>query len=171
MNGTAPLAIKCTDKSIGNPSWSVYDFGDGTNGTGPNPVHTYRFPGVYTITLSIRKYNTTTNSIMGSTATKPNVITVNRVPVVPLVAKFAASPVTGTAPLKVFFTDQSTGNPIFLNYNFGDGTNATGKNPQHTYRFPGVYSVTLSIFRFDRNSGSVISSVSVNKDLIVVKGT
>ncbi len=169
-SGTAPLTVTCTDKSIGNPTWLVYDFGDGTNVTGPNPSHTYRFPGVYTITLSIMKYNTTTYSVMSSTATKPNAITVNSVPVVPLVAKFAASPVTGAAPLKVSFTDQSTGSPTFLNYDFGDGINATGPNTVHTYRFPGVYNVTQSIFRFDSNSGSMLSNTSVQMDLIVVTG-
>ena len=170
VNGTSPLTVKCADKSVGNPTTLVYDFGDGTNVTGPNPTHTYRFAGVYTITQSIMKYNTTTNSIMGSTATKPNVITVNSVPVVPLVAKFAASPVTGTAPLKVSFTDQSTGSPTFLNYDFGDGINATGKNLVHMYRFPGVYNVTLSIFRFDSNGGSMLSNASVQKYLIMVNG-
>ena len=107
---------------------------------------------------------------MGSTATKQNAITVNSVPVVPLVAKFAASPVSGTAPLAVSFTDQSTGNPSFLNYDFGDGINATGKNPVHSYRFPGVYNVTLSIFKFDSSSGSMLSNASVQKGLIVVNG-
>ena len=90
---------------------------------------------------------------------------------VPLVAKFAASPVNGTAPLKVSFTDQSTGSPTFLNYDFGDGINATGPNPVHTYRFPGAYTVTLSIFRFDSNSGSMVSNTSVQRNCIAVKGT
>ena len=170
-NGMAPMTVECTDKSIGNPTTLVYNFGDGTNVTGPNPTHTYRFPGVYTISLSIMKYDTTTNSLIGSTATKPNVITVNKVPVVPLVAKFAASPVNGTAPLKVSFTDQSTGSPTFLNYDFGDGINATGPNPIHTYRFQGAYTVTLSIFRFDSNSGSMLGNTSVQRNCIAVKGT
>jgi len=170
LTGTAPLTVKCTDKSVGNPTTLVYDFGDGINVTGPNPTHTYRFPGVYTITLSIMKYNTTSYSIMGSTATKPGVITVNSVPQVPLVAKFVASPLNGTAPLTVRFTDQSTGSPTFLNYDFGDGINATGKNPVHTYRFPGIYNVTLSIFRYDSNSGSMLGNASVQKGYIVVQG-
>jgi len=55
VNGTVPLTVRCTDKSIGNPTYLVYDFGDSTNVTGPNPVHTYRFPGVDSITLSIMK--------------------------------------------------------------------------------------------------------------------
>lgn len=168
VTGTAPLTVKCTDKSIGNPTWLVYDFGDGINATGPNPVHIYQFPGVYTITLSIMKYNTTSYSVMGSVATKPNVITVNSIPVVPVFAKFAASPVKGTAPLTVSFTDLSTGSPTSRIYDFGDGSNATGPNPVHIYRFPGVYNVTLSVYKFDSNSGLMLSNASVKKDLIVV---
>jgi len=167
-SGTAPLTVKCTDKSIGKPSMLVYDFGDGTNVTGPNPVHTYKVPGAYTITLSITKYNTTSNSIMSSAMTKTNVITVNRVPFVIPVAKFTASPVSGIAPLTVTFTDQSTGSPKYLNYDFGDGVNMTGPNPVHTYRFKGVYNVTLTVLKNDANNGSIVSNSSVQKGLIVV---
>ena len=170
VNGTAPLTVKCTDKSTGNPTTLVYNFGDGTNVTGPNPTHTYRFPGVYTISQSIMKYDTTTNSVIGSTATKPGVITVNKVPGVPLVAKFNASPVTGTAPLKVSFTDQSTGSPTFLNYDFGDGMNATGPNTAHIYQFPGVYNVTLTIMKYDGSNGSVVGNASVRNGLVRVNG-
>ena len=107
---------------------------------------------------------------MGSVATKPSAITVNSVPLVPLVAKFTASPGTGTAPLKVIFTDQSTGDPTFLNYDFGDEINATGKNPVHMYRFTGVYNITLSIFKSDSKSGSMLSNMSFQLGLVVVKG-
>ena len=167
-SGTAPLTVKCTDKSIGKPSMIIYDFGDGVNVTGPNPVHSYKFPGVYTITQTITKYNATSNSVMSSSVTKTNAVTVNSVPTIPLVAKFTASPVTGTAPLKVSFIDQSTGSPTFLNYDFGDGATATGKNPVHTYQIPGVYNVTLTVFKFDSKSGSLISDSSNRKNLILV---
>ena len=30
-----------------------WDFGDGTTGVGENPVHTYHFPGTYTVTLTV----------------------------------------------------------------------------------------------------------------------
>ncbi len=108
---------------------------------------------------------------MSSVATKTDVITVNKVPSIPLVAKFTASPVSGTAPLKVQFTDQSTGAPTFLNYDFGDGTTATGKNPVHTYQFPGVYDVTLTVLKPDPGTGTVANSVAVKKGLIVVNST
>jgi PKD repeat protein len=49
-SGMAPLTVKCTDTSIGKPTWFSYNFGDGITMSGPNPVHTYRFPGTYSIT-------------------------------------------------------------------------------------------------------------------------
>ncbi|MEI7432784.1 MAG: PKD domain-containing protein [Methanomicrobiales archaeon] len=171
VTGVAPLTVKCTDKSTGNPGMRVYNFGDETSVTGPNPGHTYRSPGVYTINLTITKYNKTTNSIMSSVATKTDVITVNQVPSMPLVAKFTASPVSGTAPLKVKFTDQSTGAPTSLHYDFGDGTTATGKNPVHSYLVPGVYDVTLTVLKPDPGTGTVANSVAVKTGLIVVNST
>jgi outer membrane protein assembly factor BamB len=171
VSGTAPLTVQCTDESIGNPTRYYYNFGDGVSMSGPNPAHAYRFPGVYTITLSIMKYNTTTHSTMGSSMVKRNVISVTAEPIIPLVAKFTASPVNGTAPLMVFFRDESTGNPTRYYYNFGDGVSMSGPNPVHTYRYPGIYSVTLSVLKYDRYTGSTIRDVSVQKDLIVVNRT
>jgi PKD repeat protein len=168
VTGTAPLTVKCTDNSTGNPTLMVYNFGDGVNITGPNPVHTYKYPGIYTITLSVMKYNPVSNSIISSVATKTNIITVNRVPTTSLIAKFTASPVNGTAPLKVSFTDQSTGSPTFVNYDFGDGVNSTSKDPVHTYRYPGVYNVTLTILKKDAGTGLMLSNISIQKDLIRV---
>ena len=87
-----------------------------------------------------------------------------------MVANFTALPVTGTAPLKVTFTDQSTGTPTYQNFDFGDGINATGKNPVHTYQFPGTYNVTLTVLKNDVSNGSVVSNVSVQNGLIRVNG-
>ncbi len=46
----------------------------------------------------------------------------------------------------------------------------TGKNPVHTYRFPGVYNVTLTVLKNDASNGSIVSNASVQKGLIVVSG-
>jgi PKD repeat protein len=106
---------------------------------------------------------------MSSAMKKTNVINVKEIPSIPPVAKFTASPVNGTAPLTVTFTDQSTGSPTYWNYDFGDGINATGKNQVHTYRFPGVYNVTMLILKSDINKGTILSNASVQKGLITVK--
>ena len=146
-----------------------YDFGDGSTASGPNPAHTYRNPGVYTITQSVQKYNAISRSFLSSSVTKTNVITVYPAPTAPqLLAKFTASPLNGIAPLRVQFTDRSTGSPVALNWDFGDGFHASAKNPLHVYRFPGTYNVTLTVLKHDVKTGSVISNLSVQKDLIVV---
>ena len=168
-NGTAPLTVKCTDTSTGDPTRYNYDFGDGVNVSGPNPGHTYRFPGTYVIKLTVTRYDAKTNSIASNSTTR--VITVSRVPFILPVAKFVASPTNGTVPLTVKFTDQSTGNPTRYNYNFGDGVNMTGPNPVHTYRYPGVYNVTLTVLKNDVSTGSIVSNASVQNGLIVVNGS
>jgi len=64
-----------------------------------------------------------------------------------LQADFSALPVSGTAPLKVKFTDQSTGSPTFWQWDFGDNSStfvSADRNPVHTYQTKGVYSVWLA---------------------------
>ncbi|HTY14171.1 MAG TPA: PKD domain-containing protein, partial [Methanoregulaceae archaeon] len=169
-SGTAPLTVKCTDASVGKPTWFSYNFGDGITMSGPNPVHTYRFPGTYTISQTISKYNSATFTIMSSGMTKPGVITVGKVPFIAPVAQFTASPAEGAVPLNVTFTDNSIGNPTFFNYDFGDGINMTGPYQVHTYRYPGVYNVTLTVFKNDPASGMFVGNSSVQTGLIVVNG-
>ena len=59
---------------------------------------------------------------------------------------FAASPTTGTAPLAVQFTDNSTGDPQGWLWDFGDGGTSSAANPQYTYDTPGTYSVSLTVW-------------------------
>ena len=61
------------------------------------------------------------------------------------VADFSASPTSGKAPLKVQFTDTSTGSPISWRWTFGDCTYSTQNNPVHTYDKPGKYTVSLTV--------------------------
>jgi PKD repeat protein len=63
------------------------------------------------------------------------------------IANFTASPLSGTAPLTVTFTDTSTNSPTFWNWSFGDGSfvNATVRNPIHTYTAAGNYTVVLNV--------------------------
>ena len=58
-------------------------------------------------------------------------------------ASFTASPVSGTAPLQVGFTDTSGGVPTSWLWDFGDGATSTAQNPSHTYTSPGSYTVSL----------------------------
>ncbi|HEY3362532.1 MAG TPA: PKD domain-containing protein [Methanosarcina sp.] len=80
---------------------------------------------------------------------KNAVISGNKISKTPIskvpVASFSASPTSGSAPLKVQFTDKSTGSPTSWKWTFGDGTYSTAKNPAHTYSKIGKYTVSLTV--------------------------
>ena len=53
LQGAAPLTVKFTDQSSGNPiSWK-WHFGDGDSSIAQHPTHTYKTYGQYTVKLSI----------------------------------------------------------------------------------------------------------------------
>jgi beta propeller repeat protein len=60
------------------------------------------------------------------------------------VAAFSASSLSGKVPLKVQFTDKSTGAPTKWSWTFGDGTTSTKQNPLHKYSKVGSYTVKLT---------------------------
>ncbi len=62
-----------------------------------------------------------------------------------LLADFTATPTTGFYPLTVAFSDTSEGTASSWFWDFGDGGNATTKNPSHTYTAAGSYTVTLTV--------------------------
>jgi PKD repeat protein len=73
---------------------------------------------------------------------------VTNVDVAPITAQFEATPTSGLEPLEVGFTDKSVGglNPIISwQWDFGDGSTSSEKNPIHLYRKSGVYTVKLTI--------------------------
>jgi len=138
VSGKVPLSIKFTDKSTGSPTSWKWTFGDGASSTLKNPAHTYTKAGKYTISLTVK------NAAGTNTKTIKNYITVKTAPVKP-VAAFYASPRSGYAPLKVTFTDKSTGSPTSWKWSFGDKTYSTAKNPAHTYSKAGKYTVSLTV--------------------------
>ncbi|WP_304019311.1 PKD domain-containing protein [Methanospirillum hungatei] len=152
-SGAAPLTVKFTDLSVGGPTMWAWDFGDGTTDMVANPTHVYKNPGTYQVRLTASSQ--TCESGVSETTIKVNPPAIK--------ADFSADPRSGEAPLTVQFTDLSTGNPTMWNWDFGDGTIIpasedeevaceggrcpppnTLKNPRHTYRVPGTYTVTLT---------------------------
>lgn len=63
-----------------------------------------------------------------------------------IAVEFTASPVSGSLPLTVQFTDQSTAEGITAwSWSFGDGGASTQQNPSHTYSTAGSFDVTLAV--------------------------
>ena len=133
-NGSAPLAVAFTDQSTGTiSSWS-WNFGDGGSSTSQSPVHTYSSAGVYTVILTVS--NSSGASYRESTIT----VSAPRP-----VANFTASPTSGTVPLAVSFTDNSSGGVTGWSWSFGDGGTSVSQNPSHSFTSPGTYTVTLTV--------------------------
>ncbi len=140
--GLAPLAVQFTDQSTGSISNRSWDFtNDGiVDSTIANPVFTYSNPGTYTVNLTV----------MGpgglDTEIKTGFISVEE-PASGVSAQFTASPLAGSVPLTVRFTDQSSGEITSYAWDFnGDGTvDSRVKNPVTVYTSSGTYTVTLTV--------------------------
>jgi PKD repeat protein len=133
LNGVAPLSVTFDNLSTGSYTSTLWTFGDGGTSTAISPTHLYTAPGAYTVTLTIADITATIG------LTRSNYITVYQ----PVHADFSATPLSGTAPLTVTFTNQSTGDYTDVLWNFGDGITSTLTNPTHTYSYAGGYTVTL----------------------------
>lgn len=144
-SGTAPLTVTFTDKSTNLPtSWTweyQTDAGDWTQfSVEQNPEYSFAVAGSYDIRL------TATNAGGSDDETKTGYIMVNE-PVGPPVAAFTGNPVSGTVPLIVQFTDESTGEISSYAWDFdNDGTtDSIDQNPDHTYTIAGTYTVKLTV--------------------------
>ena len=144
--GAAPLSVTFTDMSTPGSSailaWS-WSFGDGGTSMEQHPVHVYSSSGSYTVKLTV------ISSAGSNTARKSNYITVTTASSSTYpAASFNASVTSGSIPLNVSFTDQSTaGSSSILSWlwSFGDGSTSTEQNPTHTYGNAGSYTVSLMV--------------------------
>lgn len=110
------------------------------------------------------KWNVVVKNADNKTGTLSNAFTITPPPPIP---NFTASPVFGTAPLKVQFTDLSANAPYIWSWNFGDGSSVIGfnqTNPVHIYNKPGVYNVTLLV----RNEWGDEAQITKNAYITVV---
>ncbi|AKB83101.1 cell surface protein [Methanosarcina barkeri 3] len=156
-NFTANLTVRFFDISANNPNKWNWDFGDGTNSTEQNPVHTFSKEGTYNVTL------VATND-EGSSEVRSMIITVKSV-LTPPVASFGANKTEGTVPLTVKFTDTSTRRPTGWKWNFGDGNTSTVQNPVYTFSGTGTYNVTLVATNGDGSSDESSMNIKVNRVL------
>ncbi|WP_048184420.1 PGF-pre-PGF domain-containing protein [Methanosarcina siciliae] len=95
-------------------------------------------PGNFTVSGNVSAYSISAVPVTGASeiiVTYP-----------PPEAEFTASPLSGTTPLTVQFTDLSTNNPDSWKWDLnGNGSiDSTEKNPAWTYENPGTYTITLT---------------------------
>lgn len=147
--GCAPLLVRFTDNSTGNPTSWNWDLGNGTFSTQKNPVTTYTVGGIYTVKLTVGN-GSTTNSI-----SKNQYITVYDKPAV----KFSVTDSIDCIPFTTSFKDLSTvtvGTVINWQWDFDDGATSLIQNPSHLYNISGNYNITLTV----TSSGGCSNSLS-----------
>ncbi len=144
-SGIMPLPVNFSSDGSYDPNGTIashyWDFADGSNSTEANPSHTYSAKGNYTATLVVKD----NNGLSASTTVAIAVSAPNQAPV----AKAAATPASGYAPLAVSFSSagssDSDGSIVSYSWAFGDGTSSTSSNPSHTYSTPGSYIAVLTV--------------------------
>ncbi|ROL62345.1 PKD domain-containing protein, partial [Bacteroidetes/Chlorobi group bacterium ChocPot_Mid] len=146
-----PLSITSNTATSVEFSW-LWEMGDGKTVREKEPLYTYNDPGIFTVSLTgiiyytypINDSTTKTDTVVSAKKMKTDYITA----IGDLMANFEADVTDGYAPLKVKFTDKSTGQPTAWLWTFGDGSpDGTTQNPVHTYTTPGVYNVSLTVYR------------------------
>jgi RHS repeat-associated protein len=147
LNGSASYD---PDGTIATYQWT---FGDGINGTGLAPAHTYSSAGTYTVTVTV-----TDNRGATATASASAVITSpsNQPPIANPGGPYSA--VSGT-PVQFNGTGSSDPDGTITQYqwNFADGT-ASIASPSHSFAAPGSYLVTLTV----TDNGGATNSKSFN---------
>ena len=136
-SGYAPLSVQFTDQSTGSVTGWAWDFtNEGTiDSTAQNPVYTYQNPGLYSVNLTVSGPGGTNSKV------RQNYINVSATPE----GAFIGNPTSGMVPLRVQFTEISTGNPWLRYWTFGDASSiVTGKNPAHVYTKAGDFTVSLT---------------------------
>jgi PKD repeat protein len=160
-SGRAPFTATFRNTSQGEVDSVLWDFGDGTTSDRAEDTitHEYTGPGTYTVTLTVG------NGDLFDTATG----TITALPaLVPPNAQFAASPISGPAPLLVTFTNQSAGDNLTYAWDIGDGTTSDTSAPSFTHEFAeaGRYTVELTVTNEDEDlSDSFALEIIVSEEV------
>jgi PKD repeat protein len=105
--------------------------------------------GLYAVRLRVYlRDGTTLTTVVNNIRVQNNVPTPvpSPTPNIPRpIAAFTQDRVTGTVPLTVRFTNQSSGQISGYTWSFGDNTSSSEINPVKTYNTPGLYNVTLTV--------------------------
>jgi hypothetical protein len=121
-----------------NP-WGIHAFGNWDWHEAADPQYWYYYQDG-------GQYYPTTTGLSGQVVSELTIYS-TLPPPEPPIADFTASPLSGSAQLKVNFTDTSTNFPTSWAWDFdNNGTiDSTARNPSYTYTSAGTYSVKLTV--------------------------
>ncbi|WP_457575203.1 PKD domain-containing protein [Desulfomarina sp.] len=162
VGGPAPLMVSFgAAGSIGDIISYAWSFGDGVTADTSSVDHQYTSPGIYnaslTVTDSSGAMSSETVSIQVAEGTPGNT---------PPHAVISSSTALGPAPLTVSFDGQgSTASNTLItlyHWDFGDGSDATGKSVTHLYSQPGSFNAVLTVTDGNGLTDSISTPVIVS---------
>lgn len=133
------LTYQFIDFSIGNINSWFWNFGDGTTSTTQNPLHTFSSPGDYNVALTVTTEDGCESNIIITIKVQENIWYGD------LDCRAWFLPIIIPDSNQLFLVNFSSGDAVSYNWDFGDGTTSTERDPWHQYAEPGIYTITLSI--------------------------
>ncbi|HET7717748.1 MAG TPA: PKD domain-containing protein, partial [Bauldia sp.] len=138
----------------------AWDFGDGSSASGPTVAHRYAEPGTYAVSLTLRSDSTSPTCQVVSAR---HLIRVNATPV----AAAGEDKHVAVGEETVFDASAShdvDGGIVAYEWDFGDGTAATGIHVRHRYLEPGSYTAKLLV----RDEADLPNSSSADALMVTV---
>ena len=129
----------------------LYDFGDGSSTSNPNPTHVFAANGTYIVCQTVR------NSL-GCFDQKCDTVIINVAP--PCQAGFSYQ----SNFTQVDFSNQAV-NFTFILYEFGDGDSSASINPTHNYLNPGTYIVTQTVRNPNNCTSTFTDTITISAPL------
>ena len=133
----------------------AWTFGDGGNGSGVSPSHTYIDEGSYSVNLTVQ--NSVGSDNDGTTANISNVAPT---------ATAGSNKTTLNEGESVSFTGSATdpgvNDVLSYSWNFGDGGSSGSQNPTHLFADDGNFNVVLSVNDGDGGIGTDNIGITVN---------
>ncbi|MDM8552468.1 PKD domain-containing protein [Desulfobacterales bacterium HSG2] len=117
-----------------------WDFGDGKKGRGGRPVHIYKSPGIYNITLTVTDNSGTDANKASDTTT----VEINGPPVVDIGGELQTACAGSPTRFDVADSYDPNDDPLTFTWDFGDGETGTGAVAEHIYKRPGRFIVSVT---------------------------
>ncbi|MCE1189774.1 MAG: PKD domain-containing protein, partial [Ignavibacteria bacterium] len=144
-----------------------WDFGDGTTAAGVSVSHPYEKPGTYIVTLKVTDNSATSTG----TAISQLKITVNKQPYVSLGPDIHVT--KSTVEFDGSKSGDDDGKITKYEWSFGDGATSSERDPVHTYRKAGVFTVRLKVIdntSTRNNWAEAFQKVIINAKPVAVAG-
>jgi PKD repeat protein len=139
-----------------------WDFGDSGRASGPWVSHTYNAPGTYRVRLTVID----TKGLEDRARVDIRIVTNPQDTTPPIAIINALTSVKVGETITLDASSSVSLNPIIhYEWNFGDGTGATGRTVSHIYQQPGHYTIRLTVVAQNGLRSSAYLPVRVDSNL------